>query len=428
MIILRNYGLNQGHILATNFPELAEQWNYEKNGTLTPWDVTISSPRKVWWKCSLGHEWEAVINDRTTKSLGCPYCSGRRAWPGYNDLATLFPELAAEWDDERNGDLTPQMVRPGSGRKVWWKCSLGHEWETSVVSRTSASHGCPYCAGVTVWSGYNDLATLRPDIAADWDYELNDKLPSEVMPYSQKKAWWICRNGHPSYHMSVNCRSNGQKCPKCGREKVAAGQRKKVLCYSQDGQFLGAYPSVKVAARENGTVKSEVRAVCKGRRKADKGIVYRYADQQEKEPVQDEEKLRDVLNQEISVGDEVMFIKHTPHKATKTQRGTVTGITNHSLLIGTGDGESCRIIASRDDPVFVPKVLVMRPRPERPEEGAPDASGYPVREGDPVVYMPPLASNRCKGFLFGTVKKAAGKTWEVNGTRRTSDRIIVVNW
>ena len=64
---------------------------------------------------------------------------------------------------------------------------MGHEWKTSVVSRTSASHGCPYCAGVTVWSGYNDLATLRPDIAADWDYELNDKLPSEVMPYSQKK-------------------------------------------------------------------------------------------------------------------------------------------------------------------------------------------------------------------------------------------------
>ena len=53
---------------------------------------------------------------------------------------------------------------------------------------------------------------------------------------------------------------------------------------------------------------------------------------------------------------------------------------------------------------------------------------YPVMEGDPVVYMALLVGNKCKGFEFGTVKKAAGNTWEVNGTRRASDRMVVVNW
>lgn len=56
MIILPNYGLNQGQVLGSSCPELAKQWNYDRNGALTPWDVTIGSDRKVWWKCSLGRE------------------------------------------------------------------------------------------------------------------------------------------------------------------------------------------------------------------------------------------------------------------------------------------------------------------------------------------------------------------------------------
>ena len=40
MIILREYDQNQGIVLASAYPELAEQWNYDRNGALTPWDVT----------------------------------------------------------------------------------------------------------------------------------------------------------------------------------------------------------------------------------------------------------------------------------------------------------------------------------------------------------------------------------------------------
>ena len=78
MIILLHYGQNQGHVLASTYPELAEQWNYDRNGVLTPWDVTIGSGRKVWWKCALGHEWEAVIRSRT-KGSGCPKYRNHKA-------------------------------------------------------------------------------------------------------------------------------------------------------------------------------------------------------------------------------------------------------------------------------------------------------------------------------------------------------------
>ena len=51
-------------------------------------NVTPNSHKKVWWKCSKGHEWQAVVASRNRGS-GCPYCSGRKAISGINDLETL---------------------------------------------------------------------------------------------------------------------------------------------------------------------------------------------------------------------------------------------------------------------------------------------------------------------------------------------------
>ena len=52
------------------------------------------------WKCKNGHEWVTTLNNRARGS-NCPYCSGRYAISGENDIATLFPELLKEWDYEK---------------------------------------------------------------------------------------------------------------------------------------------------------------------------------------------------------------------------------------------------------------------------------------------------------------------------------------
>ena len=57
---------------------------------------------------------------------------------GFNDLATKYPALAKEWDIHKNGELLPQMVSAGSGKKVWWKCENGHEWQATIASRVFA--------------------------------------------------------------------------------------------------------------------------------------------------------------------------------------------------------------------------------------------------------------------------------------------------
>ena len=104
---------------------------------------------------------------RSSRSSGekCPICSGARVIEGINDLNTLKPELASEWSEEN--EIKPTEVSIGSHKKAMWKCKLGHEWIATVKSRTINRTGCPYCSHNKVLAGFNDLATVLPEVAAE---------------------------------------------------------------------------------------------------------------------------------------------------------------------------------------------------------------------------------------------------------------------
>lgn len=207
--------------LASKNPEIASEWNYERNGLLTPELVSNTSGKKVWWKCSKGHEWQATVSDRK-KGYGCPYCSGRYVLQGYNDLETTHPNLAAEWHPRNNGDLLPSMVSYGSSKKVWWKCPKDHEWQMKIANRTRG-YSCPYCSGQTVLKGFNDLLTVNPELASEWHPKKNEELsPTMVSRGSTCKVWWICSKGH-EWQASVGSRSKGAGCPYCSGNKVMPG-------------------------------------------------------------------------------------------------------------------------------------------------------------------------------------------------------------
>jgi hypothetical protein len=139
------YGRKVGKIndLSSNYPKLVKQWHPTKNGNLKPKDVAAGSTKKVWWQCAKGHEWLSVIRFRTSRATGCPVCTGHKAGKD-NNLSVQFPKIAKEWHPTKNEPLTPKDVTYGSGKKVWWKCSKGHTWETPIVSR-SKGNICPIC-------------------------------------------------------------------------------------------------------------------------------------------------------------------------------------------------------------------------------------------------------------------------------------------
>ena len=211
--------------LATKFPLLAQEWNTEKNGDLTPDQVLPGSHRIVWWRCAHGHQWRAQVKSRVNGS-GCPVCTNRTVQSGDNDLATQLPTLAKEWHPTKNGALTPDHIAPASNKKVWWICDKGHEYQAVVSSRTQRNGGCPYCANKKVLPGFNDLATLYPHVASQWHPTLNRPLtPDHILPGSRRKVWWQCKNGH-IWQAVVYSRTGAQNsgCPFC--TGYASGKRR----------------------------------------------------------------------------------------------------------------------------------------------------------------------------------------------------------
>lgn len=195
-------------------PTVMQEWDYEKNIVL-PEAFRPISRDKVWWKCNKGHSWQAAVFSRVKNGCGCPYCSGRLAVPGVNDLATLRPDLLKTWDYELN-TIDPTTVSPGSEKEAHWVCEKGHKWTTKIYSRGTCNSGCPCCFGRLVIEGENDLATLRPDLASEWDYKKNGKLlPTQVKAFSSRKVYWKCAYGH-EWKAVISSRSHGCNCPTCG--------------------------------------------------------------------------------------------------------------------------------------------------------------------------------------------------------------------
>ena len=187
--------------LASTHPDLAKQ--------AEGWDPTTKiagSNKKLRWKCQEGHIWDAVLASRALNGNGCPYCSGKKVLPGFNDLQTLYPEIAKEaigWD--------PTTVSSGNSNKFDWLCSLGHKYTARVDHRTTGVSNCHYCSGHRVLVGFNDLLTLNPDLAAEasgWD-------PSEVSIGSAIKKKWICKEGHTWIAAVVDRKLTG--CPSCAK-------------------------------------------------------------------------------------------------------------------------------------------------------------------------------------------------------------------
>ncbi|MDA9802922.1 zinc-ribbon domain-containing protein [bacterium] len=171
--------------LATTHPELARQLINPELAT----QLLSQSNKKVGWRCpdDSRHIWEAVVSSRTAQLTGCPLCSGRAPIPGDTDLATTHPELAQQLVDP---DLATEL-KHGSHCRVEWVCSEKphHIWEAPVYHRANGT-GCPFCTRLRPFPSETDLATERPDLAA----QLRDPSLATELMVGSGEVWWVCPN------------------------------------------------------------------------------------------------------------------------------------------------------------------------------------------------------------------------------------------
>ena len=231
--------------LATLQPDIASEWHIEKNGKLTPFDVTAKSSKKVWWQCDKesDHEWEASVQNRVIKRSKCPCCAGRLVVLS-NCLATTNPELAAQWHPTKNGSITPFDIISGSNTKYWWQCSTApdHEWLSSPNDRHNKGTQCPCCCNAKVVHS-NCLATTHPELTKEWHPTKNHISPFNVTAGSKVKVFWLCsRNPHHEWEAQITNRANQKSnCPWCciskGENSIAKALRKLNIMYIQQYRF-----------------------------------------------------------------------------------------------------------------------------------------------------------------------------------------------
>jgi len=145
--------LGYGNDLATNYPEVAKQWDYELNED-TPYDVFAKTAKKRWFKCKNNHSTLVKVHHKTNSNTNCAYCSGKKVGYG-NDLATNYPKLLKMW--HKDNAKKPNEVTPGSNYKAKLICTNNHVYEQRVSHLTNGI-GCPRCYDLsTVSKIENDI-------------------------------------------------------------------------------------------------------------------------------------------------------------------------------------------------------------------------------------------------------------------------------
>lgn len=215
----------ESNSLNTLSPEIAALWHPTKNGQLTPKMVHPGAHKNVWWKCPKGpdHEWETKVKNLFDspgkKKTGCPFCSGQKV-SITNCLETVNPEIAKEWDYDKNHPLTPRDVSKRTSKKVWWICSTNseHKWQTSIANRNRPTGGkCPFCSNKRV-DNTNHLKTTHPQIFDEIDLVRNKNIDlTQLIAGSNKKIWWTCSKdkGHTWNSFVYQRTILNQHCPFC---------------------------------------------------------------------------------------------------------------------------------------------------------------------------------------------------------------------
>jgi len=199
--------------LVTTDKHLASEWS--PNNERGPDTVCHSYWLSVKWICpDCSGEYSSLIKDRDFGDDACPYCNRKAVLPGFNDLATVDPALAAEWSP--NNEETPDSVRRDVRFRVRWVCpDCDGEYSAKIADREVGDEACPYCNRGNLLAGLNDLVTTDPELAKEWSQN-NDKPASSVRKNYVYRALWVCPVCNSDYRASVFDREIGDNaCTYC---------------------------------------------------------------------------------------------------------------------------------------------------------------------------------------------------------------------
>lgn len=142
-------------------------------------------------------------------------------------LRDINPGAAEMWAYDLNGDMTPDNVSGSSEKTAYFRClnNPKHLFDRKICKMTSDRDGhnvgCKYCGpnAKEAFPGETDFFTKVREAVPLWDFEQNSKLgldPTKLLPYSSKKAHFICENGHDEFR-KISDFTKAPRCQTCSR-------------------------------------------------------------------------------------------------------------------------------------------------------------------------------------------------------------------
>jgi hypothetical protein len=202
--------------------DIANEWNYEKNDT-TPDKIFPENTQYRIWTCSTcGMEFGATTRGRVDGSEYCSYCANKKATPGKNSFAALYPELLKEFS--QMNDFNPDMIFPESSLYTIWDChKYDMQWRAPIRDVVSGNRECPYCSGQNVVPGHTSLKALHEELALEY-YEENDIDCDNILPsYSQRVMWKYQTHGLIYWAAVRGMVDGSESCPYCSERKAVPG-------------------------------------------------------------------------------------------------------------------------------------------------------------------------------------------------------------
>lgn len=202
-------------VIVSSIKELDDMYTGSKLNSIPSNQVSAQSSEEAYFLCkkgklphifkkSIANTYNACKNH--TKTRGCPVCAGWITLEGVNDFKTMNPEIAACWDYDNNESI-PESIYYMDERKYNFICRYGHHFSSDpchlMRSIGTSTMGCPVCHGKKIIVGENDLFSVYPEKASEWDYAINELNPKDLTAGSNKIAKFHCKKCGKIYETTI---------------------------------------------------------------------------------------------------------------------------------------------------------------------------------------------------------------------------------
>ncbi len=223
--------------MATTRPDLARQVV-----GIDPVTVFAGTLRTLTWHCPNHADTYQATGAARVRGTGCSYCANQKVLPGFNDMATTRPDMAACLVG-----TDPRTVIAGTPKVLLWKCPNHDQPYPAKGSQKARGQGCGYCHSLRVLPGYNDMATTRPDLAS----ELVGTDPTTVIAGTRTVLMWRCPNHVEPYPLTGSLRAKGIGCSYCANQRILPGLNDMATTHpSLAAELVGTDPTTVFAGTE----------------------------------------------------------------------------------------------------------------------------------------------------------------------------------